>query len=61
MHRLLLAVLLGVFVVACAGDRPDAVVSPRLDSGVTSSNGGGARVLDSQPGVGVTTQVGRAR
>ena len=61
MPRTIPAVLVAGLLAACAGDRPDTTVSPRLDSGVTSSNGGGARALSSQPGVGVTTQVGPAR
>lgn len=42
---------------ACAGERPQSTVSPGLDSGVTSSNGGGTRALGNQPNVGVTTRV----
>ena len=30
-----------------------AVSSPSLDSGITSSNGGGARALGNQPGVSI--------
>lgn len=44
-------------LVACAGERPQSTVSPRLDSGVTSSNGGGTRALSNQPNVGVNTRV----
>ena len=58
-------IVLGVClaVTACAGERPggDPAVSSRLDSGVTSSNGGGQRVLGSTPNIssgtgGVVTQ-----
>ncbi|HEY0203277.1 MAG TPA: hypothetical protein VGC15_03895 [Acetobacteraceae bacterium] len=57
MNRIF-ALLLLSSMVACADVRPDPVVSPQLDSGVTSSNGGGTRALGNQPGVGVTTRVG---
>ncbi len=52
------ALLLATFLAACAYDRPDTVVSPQLDSGITSSNGGGARALGNQPNVGISTRVG---
>lgn len=55
------AVLIAGLLAACADVRPDTVVSPRLDSGITSSNGGGARALGGQPGASVTTRVGPAR
>ena len=55
------AILLASLLAGCADIRPDTTVSPRLESGVTSSNGGGARALSNQPGVGVTTNVGPAR
>ena len=55
------AIFLAGLLAACSDVRPDTIVSPRLDSGVTSSNGGGARALNNQPGVGVTTTVGPAR
>lgn len=46
---------------ACAHERPDTIVSPKLDSGITSSNGGGARTLANQPNVGIGTRVGPVR
>lgn len=55
------AILLTVLLAACAYVRPDTTVSPQLDSGVTSSNGGGARALGNQPGVSVRTLVGPAQ
>lgn len=55
------AVLLAALLAACAGERPDTIVSPRLDSGITSSDGGGTRALGNQPNVGVTTRVGTVR
>ena len=55
------AVLLTGLLAACSDIRPDTIVSPRLDSGITSSNGGGARALSDQPGASVTTRVGPAR
>jgi len=44
-------------LAACAGERPQTTVSPQLESGVTSSNGGGTRALGNQPNVGVMTRV----
>lgn len=58
--RLILATLLAGVVAACSAIRPDTVVSPRLDSGVTSNNGGGARQLNNNPNMGVTTRTGVA-
>ena len=43
LHVAMLVVLVGL--AGCAAERPDRVVSPRLDSGVTSNNGGGQRAL----------------
>ena len=60
MHRVAAALLVSL-LAACSAARPDPVVSPRLDSGVTSSDGGGTRALQNQPGVGITTPVGPAR
>ena len=60
MHRIAIFVAAGL-LAACADVRPDTTVSPRLDSGITSSNGGGQRALGNQPGVGVTTPVGPVR
>ncbi len=42
-------------VAACSSERMggDPVVSPRLDSGVTSNNGGGQRALGNTPDVSV--------
>lgn len=57
----ILVLLLATFVAGCAGARPDPVVSPKLDSGITSSNGGGARALGNQPNVGVTTRTAPAQ
>ncbi len=53
--------LLATLVAACADVRPDTIVSPQLESGITSSNGGGARALGGQPNVGVSTRVGPVR
>ena len=44
MHRIT-ALLLASLLAACADARPDTILSPRLDSGITSSNGGGMRAL----------------
>ena len=44
---------------ACSDSNPSPasnnLVSPQLDSGVTSSNGGGQRALGNQPGVSTGT------
>jgi hypothetical protein len=55
------AVLLAGLLAACSDIWPDTTVSPRLDSGITSSNGGGARALGNQPGASMTTRVGPAQ
>ena len=56
-----LCVGLGLVVVAvlsgCADERPQSTVSPQLDSGIISSNGGGTRTLGNAPSLGVTTRV----
>ena len=57
MRSIFLLSLLSL-LAACADERPNTIVSPRLDSGITSSNGGGTRALGDQPNMGVTTRVG---
>ena len=55
--RALLPVLvMSGLLAACAELRADPPASPRLDSGVTSSFGGGTQVLGGNPNVGVTTR-----
>lgn len=56
--RVLVALLGSSLLAACSHVKPDTIVSPGLESGITSQNGGGARALGNQPGVGITTQVG---
>lgn len=57
-----LAALLTIsLLAACADARPDTIVSPQLESGITSSNGGGTRALGNQPSVGITTRTGAVR
>lgn len=58
--RLILAATLVLAVAACSETRPSPVVSPRLDSGVTSNNGGGSRQLNNNQNMGVTTRTGAA-
>ncbi len=55
------AVLFASLLAACSAIRPDTAVSPQLDSGITSSNGGGTRALGNQPGASVTTRIGPAQ
>ncbi len=47
--------VLGLAVCACGPQRP--AIDPALDSGVTSSNGGGTRALGNNPGVSVGSGV----
>jgi len=44
-------------LAGCASERPQSTVSPGLDSGVTSSNGGGMRATGNVLNQGVTTKV----
>lgn len=48
-------------LLGCAGERPQSATTPGLETGITSSNGGGTRALANQPDVGVTTRIGPAR
>jgi hypothetical protein len=58
MTKLLPMLALALLMAGCADVRPDTIVSPRLDSGITSSNGGGARALgNGGAGVDITTHV----
>lgn len=58
LSRLGAVVLAGGLLAGCAYARPDPVSTPRLDAGVDADNGGGARALGNQVGMGVTTQTG---
>lgn len=50
--------LLCLALAACSGaERPQSTVSPQLNSGVTSNNGGGSRALNNNQNMGVTTPV----
>lgn len=42
---------------ACSQVKADPPVSAQLDSGITSSNGGGQRALGNVPNIGVTNGV----
>lgn len=55
MNRVL-TLLFAALLAACANAKPDPVVSPQLDSGITSDNGGGMRALRNQPNVGVNNR-----
>jgi len=59
--RTAIALITVCILAACSADRPDTVVSPKLDSGITSSNGGGTRTLGNQPNLGVTTPTAPAK
>lgn len=59
--RHLVILLTACVLTACAAEKPDTVVSPKLDSGITSSNGGSQRALGNQPDVGVTTSTSPAK
>lgn len=59
--RTTIILLTACILAACSADRPDTTVSPKLDSGITSSNGGGQRMLGNQPDVGVTTSTAPAK
>lgn len=49
--------LLCLGLAACADERPQSTFTKGLDTGITSSDGGGTRTLANQPNVGVTTRV----
>lgn len=46
-------VALGLAVCACASGPQRPAIDPKLDSGVTSSNGGGQRATGNTPNVSV--------
>ena len=52
-----MALLLCGLAAACAYERPQSTVSPNLESGITSQNGGGTRALGNTLNEGVTTRV----
>ena len=43
LRSLAITLSLGVALCACGNTTPDTAVSPQLNSGITSSNGGGVR------------------
>lgn len=57
----MIPIRLFVLAAACASlaacsnpnERSGTVASPRLDSGITSSNGGGTRALGDTPGINI--------
>ena len=59
--RNIVILLTACMLTACGATQPDTVVSPKLESGITSSNGGGQRTLGNQPNVGVTTSTTPAK
>ncbi len=59
--RHIIILLTACVLTACAAEQPNTVVSPKLESGITSSNGGGQRQLGNQPDVGVTTSTSPAK
>lgn len=55
------ALLACALATACAGERPQSTYTPGLESGITSSNGGGMRQLGGILDTGVATSArGRA-
>lgn len=48
-------------LAGCAGERPQSTTTPSLETGITSSSGGGTSTLGNQPNIGVTTRVGPAQ
>jgi hypothetical protein len=56
-----ITLMLASLLAARAYARPDPGISPRLGSGITSSDGSGTRALGNQPNLGVTTRVGPGR
>ena len=59
-HALKATLAFGILLLglaACAYERPQSTFTRGLDTGITSSDGGGTRALGDQPSVGVTTQV----
>lgn len=59
--RTAIALFTVLILAACSAGRADTTVSPKLDSGITSSNGGGTRTLGNQPDIGVTTSTAPAK
>lgn len=55
------AVAVLVMLAGCGATGPQSTASPALDSGVTSSSGGGQRALGNLPNTGVTTSTTPAR
>lgn len=55
MKKIVSVVVACLALTACAYEKPggDPVVSPKLDSGITSSNGGGQRALGNEPNISV--------
>jgi len=58
--RAAIALLTVCILAACSADRSDTPAPPKLDSGITSSNGG-ARTLGRQSDIGVTTPTAPAK
>ncbi len=54
MKRAIIFALASLALVACAEGRQRHLESRKLDSGVTSDNGGGQSVLHNNPNVGLT-------
>ena len=51
LRTIVTTVALGLAVCACGPQR--SAIDPKLDSGVSSSNGGGTRALGNNPNVGL--------
>lgn len=60
MHALKTTLAFGTLLLglgACAYERPQSTFTRGLDTGITSSDGGGTRALGDQPRIGVSTPV----
>ncbi len=51
----IIALLTACIVAACSAEQPSTATAPKLETGITSSNGGGQRQLDNTQSIGVTT------
>ena len=48
-----IATIVALGLAVCACSQQHSAIDPRLDSGVTESNGGGTRALGNNPNIGL--------